>query len=258
MRELAEHLHTPMINLLLTVADDKLFLGHRNSDWTGIAPILEADIAFSSLAQDDIAHASAIYELIGTINGKDCDQIAFGRNANEYLCASIVTTSDSFDWAAAIARQFFCNHFDYIRLQRLGKCSWEPLASLAKRLTTEQAIHIDHVSSWVVHLGSGNEESATRMQDSLHTYALLAVELFEKPDGFDILVTEEVLNQPDDFYATWKLALDDVVSTAGLTLNMEQIPDDFSGGRSGCHDEDFSASLAELHEVFSEDPAAAW
>ena len=63
MKELAEHLQTPMINLLLSIADDKLFLGHRNSDWTGIAPILEADIAFSSLAQDDIAHASAMYEL---------------------------------------------------------------------------------------------------------------------------------------------------------------------------------------------------
>ena len=75
MKELAEHLQTPMINLLLSIADDKLFLGHRNSDWTGIAPILEADIAFSSLAQDDIAHASAIYELINSINGHDLDDL---------------------------------------------------------------------------------------------------------------------------------------------------------------------------------------
>lgn len=258
MKELAEHLHVPMINLLLTVADDKLFLGHRNSDWTGIAPILEADIAFSSLAQDDIAHASVIYELIGTINGQDSDQIAFGRNAEDYLCASIVTRSDSFNWAAAIARQFYCNHFDYIRLQRFSTCSWEPLASLAKRLTAEQAIHIDHVSSWVVHLGSGNDESATRMQDALDTYAPLSTELFEKPEGFDTLVTDGVLNQPDNFFTTWKDALDDVVSSAGLTLNIKQLPDDFTGGRSGHHDADFSSSLSELHEVFSEDSAATW
>ena len=258
MKELAEHLHLPMVNLLLSVADDKLFLGHRNSDWTGIAPILEADIAFSSLAQDDIAHASTIYELISTINGKDVDQIAFGRVAEEYLCASIVTTSDSFNWAAAIARQFYCNHFDYIRLQRLGKCSWEPLASLAKRLTAEQAIHVGHVSSWVVHLGTGNEDSKTRMQEALDAYAPLGAMLFEKPDGFDVLVSEGILTRPDDFYATWKLVLDEVASSAGLSLNLEQIPDDFNGGRTGHHDEDFSASLAELHEVFSEDPSASW
>ena len=258
MKELAEHLQTPMINLLLSIADDKLFLGHRNSDWTGIAPILEADIAFSSLAQDDIAHASAIYELINTINGQDPDQIAFGRTADEYLSASIVSTSDSFNWAAAIARQFFCNHFDYIRLQRLSACEWEPLASLAKRLTTEQAIHVEHVSSWVVHLGNGNEDSANRMQEAIDVYAPLAAMLFEKPEGFNTLVADGVLHQPDDFFATWKQSIDDVVSSAGLTLHLNQIQDGFIGGRSGQHDEDFSSSLTELHAVFNEDPAAKW
>ena len=57
MDNLPENLKQPMIDLLLAVADDKLMLGHRNSDWTGLGPILEEDIAFSSLAQDDIAHA---------------------------------------------------------------------------------------------------------------------------------------------------------------------------------------------------------
>ena len=48
MSELDQQFHDALVNVLLCVADEKLFLGHRNSDWTGIAPILEADIAFSS------------------------------------------------------------------------------------------------------------------------------------------------------------------------------------------------------------------
>ena len=96
MSELDRQFHDSLVNVLLCVADEKLFLGHRNSDWTGIAPILEADIAFSSLAQDDIAHASAFYELISTITGQDSDQIAYGRTENEYRCADIVTKSDEF------------------------------------------------------------------------------------------------------------------------------------------------------------------
>ena len=258
MKDLAEHLQEPMVNLLLSIADDKLFLGHRNSNWTGIAPILEADIAFSSLAQDDIAHASAIYDLISTVNGKDPDQIAFGRCPEQYLCSSIVSTCDSFNWAAAIARQFFCNYFDYIRFQRLGSSAWQPLASLAKRLEAEQAIHIDHVSSWVVHLGTGNKESKNRMQESIDSYAPLAAMLFEKPTGFGALVDEEILNQTDDFFATWKRSLENVISDGGLSLQIDQIKDNFAGGRSGKHDEDFLDSLKELHEVFNEDPAAKW
>ena len=38
--------------LLLPIADDELILGWRNSEWTGIAPFLEEDVAFSSIAQN--------------------------------------------------------------------------------------------------------------------------------------------------------------------------------------------------------------
>ena len=38
-------------NLILRIADDELILAHRHSEWTGFGPILEEDIAFSSIAQ---------------------------------------------------------------------------------------------------------------------------------------------------------------------------------------------------------------
>ena len=256
MTELQQQLRIPMVNLLLSIADDKLFLGHRNSDWTGIAPILEADIAFSSLAQDDIAHASAIYQLINSLTGQDPDQIAFGRNENEYLCADIVTKSDEFNWAFAIARQFYCNTFDFIRLQRLSSSSWSPLASLAKRLCAEQAIHIDHVNSWINHLGNGNDDSSSRIQIALDTLAPYAVMLFEKPKGLHELHEAGVLTCDDDFFATWKQAMETITKGAGLSLSID--PTDAPGGRAGIHDEDFSRSLNELQEVFSTDPLAAW
>lgn len=247
-----------MVNLLLSVADDKLFLGHCNSDWTGLAPILEADIAFSSLAQDDIAHASALYELIGTITGATPDQIAFGRTSSEYLCSDIVTTRDEFNWASAIARQFFCNHFDYVRLKRLGDATWVPLASLSKRLLAEQAIHIDHVNSWVRHLGKGNDDSATRMQEALDASAPLASMMFEEPDGLDVLRTEGVLTHQDDIFQVWLQPIQSAVQEAGLTVKVQQITDGTMGGRTGHHNEDFTLALSELQEVFSQDPAATW
>ena len=87
---LPDELKKPAAELLLALADDKLMLGHRNSDWTGLGPILEEDIAFSSLAQDEIAHASAIYELVGELLGRSADDLAFGRAINDYRSATIV------------------------------------------------------------------------------------------------------------------------------------------------------------------------
>ena len=71
MTDLADAHKKPLVQLLFSIADDKLVLGHRNADWTGLGPILEEDIAFSALAQDDIAHAGAIYGLIADITGNE-------------------------------------------------------------------------------------------------------------------------------------------------------------------------------------------
>ena len=43
--------------ILYKIADDQLILGHRNSEWTGFGPLLEEDIAFSSMAQDKIGQS---------------------------------------------------------------------------------------------------------------------------------------------------------------------------------------------------------
>ena len=97
MSTLPENLKDAAVELLLSVADDKLLLGHRNSDWTGLAPMLEEDIAFSSLAQDEIAHAQALYELAAPLAGRSADQLAFGRSPDQYRCALIVEMPDDFD-----------------------------------------------------------------------------------------------------------------------------------------------------------------
>ncbi len=52
-----------LAELLLTMADDEFVCGFRDSEWTGIAPLLEEDVAFSSLAQDEIGHARVWYEM---------------------------------------------------------------------------------------------------------------------------------------------------------------------------------------------------
>ena len=59
--------------ILLELADDELVVGWRDSEWTGIAPTLEEDVAFSSIAQNEIGHARALYELAAEELGTDAD-----------------------------------------------------------------------------------------------------------------------------------------------------------------------------------------
>lgn len=70
--------------LLYKVADNQLIIGHRYSEWIGIGPVLEEDIAFGSLAQDKTGHAWNLYQLLEKMGEKDADTIAFRREEKDF------------------------------------------------------------------------------------------------------------------------------------------------------------------------------
>ncbi len=259
MTEIDEKLKTPLVELLLSVADDKLMIGHRNSDWTGLGPILEEDIAFSSLAQDEIAHAQVLYGLASEIDGRSADMLAFGRGPAEYRCAQIVELPDDFDWAFALCRQCFCAHFDALRLRRMAGSSYRRLADIAARLAAEEQVHVDHADSWLKRLGAGGDEANTRMQAAMDKLAPVASMLFEPPEGVSTLEDAGVYPRlPADMFETWSAVLRCVAGEAGLSLELTPPGPDVVGGRRGKHSPHLAPLLDEMCEVFRVEPTAAW
>src|SRR5205085_5014251 len=88
--------------LLLSLADDELVLGHRHAEWTGWAPHIEEDLAFSSIAQDEMAHARLLYGLAKEATGRDEDSLALGRKPEEYRNA-VLCERPNRDWGYSLA-----------------------------------------------------------------------------------------------------------------------------------------------------------
>ncbi len=132
---------------LLEIADDELILGWRDSEWTGIAPLLEEDVAFSSIAQNEIGHARALYELVARERGTTADALAFDRSPDEYRCAAIVELR-LLDWAETIARHYLYEEADAIRLERLKQSDDPEVAGLAAKIDREEAYHRIHAQMW--------------------------------------------------------------------------------------------------------------
>ena len=132
-----------MNELLLGLADDELVIGWRDSEWTGIAPLLEEDVAFSSIAQNEIGHALALYELLGD----DADALAFDRRPDEYRCAPLVELP-LLDWAHTIARRWLYETADEIRITALLDDDDPGLAGLAAKINREEAYHRMHAEMW--------------------------------------------------------------------------------------------------------------
>jgi ring-1,2-phenylacetyl-CoA epoxidase subunit PaaC len=131
---------------LLSIADDELFLGWRESEWTGIAPMLEEDVAFSSIAQNEIGHARAIYQLLVGEDG-DADALAFDRPLEEYRCAPLVELH-FLDWAHTIARRWLYETADEIRIAALKADADPAVAGLAAKIDREETYHRMHAEMW--------------------------------------------------------------------------------------------------------------
>ena len=124
--------------LLLAIADDELVLGWRNSEWTGIAPFLEEDVAFSSIAQNEIGHARALYQLVAEELGTTADELAFDRKPEEYRCAQLVELRFVPDWAKTVARHYLYEHADEERIKALMDSDDEEVAGLAAKIDREE------------------------------------------------------------------------------------------------------------------------
>jgi ring-1,2-phenylacetyl-CoA epoxidase subunit PaaC len=154
---------------LIEIADDELILGWRDSEWTGIAPSLEEDVAFSSIAQNEIGQARALYELVARELGTTADELAFDRGPSEYRSSQLVEQR-RMDWAHTIARHHLYETADEIRLAALKESDDAEVAGLAAKMDREEQYHRLHARMWAERLQ--DEPRFSEALEELWPYAL--------------------------------------------------------------------------------------
>lgn len=244
--------------LLTKMADDELILGHRDSEWTGLGPILEEDIAFSSMAQDKIGHALALYTLLHERLGTpDPDHYAFLREAPEYRCCHLVELP-THDYAFALLRQLLFDLSEAIRYESLEDSSFEPLRLLSRKIRGELKYHTLHGREWVRQLGRAGGESHERLQAALHSCFPAAAGLFEPGDQEQRLIGDGVYPGEEVLYHRWLDRVYPLLSAAALNLpDPGQLVPAF-GGRRGQHTVFLQPLLEEMGEVYRSDPETSW
>jgi ring-1,2-phenylacetyl-CoA epoxidase subunit PaaC len=282
--------------LLFALADDELIIGHRHSEWTGWAPHLEEDLAFSSIAQDEMAHARLLYRLAGETWPElgDEDRLALGRAPDEYRNAVICERPNG-DWGYTIARQYLYDRADAVRLEALASSSWRELADLVRLMQLEEAYHLDHAETWVDRLAGGPVTARRRLADGLEAALPEALALFEPLADEGQLLADGTLAEPvEASLGRWlealgasleALSLDyvlarhasigemvptgsgEVAQGASLTVPGVGRADDRwvhsggfagAGGRAGAHSEDFEPLWQDLTGMYREHPGAKW
>lgn len=244
--------------LLYKMADDALIIGHRNSEWTGIGPMLEEDLAFSSMAQDKIGHAIALYTILHEVLGEaDPDTLGFKRTENEFKsCHLVEQPIGEYDFSTI--RHFLFDHAELLRFESLTQSSFQPLAQLAKKVKGEIKYHVMHADTFVKQLSNGNEESKARMQQALNNTWHLALGIFE-PGEYELeLTSNNIFIGEAELKKRWLEKVTPLLESYGLTIPATDESKTANGGRKGYHTEYLKPLLDEMCEVTRTDIDAEW
>lgn len=246
-----------LFSYLLRLADDRLVLGHRLSEWCGHGPILEEDIALANIALDLIGQATLFLKLAGETEGKGRseDDLAYFREAVDYRNVHLVELPKG-DYAFTILRQFFFDVFSYHLLEQLQKSSNAGIAGIAAKGFKEVRYHVRHSSEWVLRLGDGTEESHDRAQKAVNDLWRFTAEFFQADDVDRHMAASGIGADLDTIKQKWEGVVTGVLSRATLT-----IPDEapaMTGGRNGRHTESLGHMLSEMQIVARSHPGAAW
>ena len=243
--------------LLYKMADDLLIFGHRNSEWTGLGPILEEDIAFSSMAQDKIGHAQALYQILHELGEQEPDTIAFTREASKFHnCQLVELPNGEYDFS--MVRHFLFDHADQQRFEMLATSSFEPLAKVARKIKGEIKYHVFHGDTWLVKLGNATEVSKARMQSALNESWNYALGIFEKGDFEKELADSGVFEGEAALQERWLAKITPIIEKAGLRIPAESSWEPVYGGRKAYHSDYLAPLVEEMSEVFRVDPSAEW
>ncbi len=256
-----------LIKLLYQLADDELVIGHRDSEWLGLAPHIEEDIAYASIAQDEIGHATVFYNLIAELGEGTADDLAFLRPAHQRRNAVLLerpngegTYMDNprFEWGYAVARRLAYDLFDALRLEALANSSYVPLAQVANKIRREERYHLLHHTTWFKRLACGSA-------DARHHLALGLEQVWpDLPGLFDLggaggtsllpVTDQELLER-------WVATLRPLFEQTGMVwpgtpelTAPALVPD----GRDGHHTPDLIQLLSTMGEVYRTAPGASW
>src|SRR5271165_6597959 len=195
---------TPVVLYALRRGDDALVLGHRLSEWTGHAPMLEEDMALANIGLDLIGQARSFYTYAGEREGAghDEDKLAYLRDERQYRNLLLVEQPNG-DFAHTIVRQLFYSAFADPYWRAMMKSGDATLAAIAAKSEKESAYHLRHSSEWIIRLGDGTAESHARAQGAIDHLWAFTGEMFAVDEAERSLIDEGIAIDPAGLRPLW-------------------------------------------------------
>lgn len=257
-----------LVELLYLLADDNFIHAHRGSEWLGLAPHIEEDVAFSSINQDTMGHAVMYYRLLEDLGEGKADDISHLRNRSQYRNAIILeekngsgeyTEKPNYDWAFTVVRHLFYDLAKKIRLDSMKQSSYEPLAVTARKIVTEQYYHLLHWELWFKQLMQSTDEARKKMEAAIcRVWRDFGGVLTLGPYG-DQMTAAGLIGGEELLTKRWLNRIEALFTEVEFPIPTEKPGMAQGDGRKGEHTDDLQHALDTLSEVYkSDEDAVGW
>ncbi|MBU8906445.1 1,2-phenylacetyl-CoA epoxidase subunit PaaC [Desertibacillus haloalkaliphilus] len=256
-----------LVELLYQLADDDFLISFRGSEWLGLCPHIEEDVAYSSINQNTMGHATLYYELLEELGEGKADVLAHDRPIEQRRNAILLEEPNGpgtylveprYDWAFTVVRNYFYDVAKQIRLESLKNSSYEPLAQGARSILGEQYYHVMHWDVWFRQLLSSTPEARERLEGQIDRVwnnfgnVLSLGRQGERMAEFGIIEDEGALKK------LWLGKIEAVFKDLDLSLPSAEPQAESGDGRAGEHTENLETAIETLSEVYRLDRVAAW
>lgn len=244
-------------DLVLAFADDELLVGQRHSEWLGLSPFLEEDLAYASIAQDELGHARALYGAVWPeLDAHERDAMVVRRPPAAFRSAWLCELEPE-PWERALVRHLLYDLAESLRWEHLTSSSLPGLAGIAAKALAEESYHRRHATDLVVRLGLGAPDARDRLQATFEELWPLALALFEPTEDEPGAVAAGIIPASvSELLPPYHAAVAAVAADAGLTVP-DAAPAD-TRARRGTRSGSFASAHEQMLAVFAYDPTARW
>ena len=250
---------------LLALADDEHMVGARHTNWIGLGPFLEEDLAFCSIAQDELGHAIGLYEILladasndstsPTSAGTDLDAFAMMRDAADYRSCWIAET-DCSEWSDSLVRHWLYDRAEALRWGALTECPDEGVAALANRALREESFHLTHAESFMSRVVPTDKSG--NIAASIARLVPIARGVWDVPASGDPVASGFTSRSLTDLATDWEALIAGDLARWGADVTLPIA--DVSGAQAQrtTRSDGFDTFHADLQRVILLDTAAVW
>ena len=245
-----------LYNYVLNLADNTLILGQRLSEWCGIGPFLEEDLALTNTALDIIGQAQMLLNYAAELKGEGtADDLAFLRDQHEFKNVLLCEQPNG-DYAQTMLRQYMLDVYHENLYSALAKSKDQKLAAIAIKSRKEVIYHKQRSELWMKRMALGTDESFERLQNALNHLWHYHHELFESNAEIEDLLQQGIAANPKELHKKWDAEVKELI--AQTALEIPQTGWKATGGRIGHHSEYLGKMLCELQFLQRAYPNCEW